>query len=45
MPEGSIPMANLKKEQAGAVAFDARWHSGRGEETAPVKQRNYRLTS
>ena len=29
MPEGSIPMANLKKEQAGAVAFDASSALGR----------------
>jgi phospholipid transport system substrate-binding protein len=29
MPEGSIPMANLKKEQAGAVAFDASSAFGR----------------
>jgi phospholipid transport system substrate-binding protein len=29
MPKGSIPMANLKKEQAGAVAFDARSAFGR----------------
>jgi phospholipid transport system substrate-binding protein len=29
MPEGSIPMANLKKEQAGTVAFDASLAFGR----------------
>ena len=29
MPEGSIPMANLKKEQAGAVTFVASPALGR----------------